>query len=175
MRQTIARWAGRLDAALSFAELTFVGAAMAFSSLLLFVNVVLRYVFLAPISWAEEISIYAIIWIVFVGGSAIVRRRAHLAIDLLPKALSPPAQRHLMIFVLSASLLFFAVFSYYSCLHTLRIQASGQVTPNMQAPMWLTYLAMPVGGALMFLRTAQILWRVVRDEKAAAPVATAFE
>jgi len=175
MLGTIARWGGRLDAALSFAELAFIGLAMAFPSLLLFVNVVLRYVFLAPISWAEELSIYVIIWIVFVGGSAIVRRRGHLAIDLLPKALPPPARRSLMIVVLMASLGFFAVFCYYSGLHTLRVQASGQVTPNMLAPMWLTYLAMPVGSVLMFLRTAQLLWRVIMDEAAAGQVPHFYE
>lgn len=175
MRRRIARWGGRLDAALSFAELAFVGAAMALSSLLLFANVVLRYVFLAPISWAEELSIYAVIWIVFVGGSAVVRLRGHLAIDLLPKLLSPAGRRLLVIFVLLASLGFFAVFCYFSGLHTLRVQAAGQLTPNMQAPMWLTYLAMPVGAALMFLRTSQLLWREVRDERAADPVAQVYD
>ena len=164
MLGTLVRWGRRIDAGLSFAEPAFVGMAMAFSSLLLFVNVVLRYVFLAPISWAEELSIYLVIWIVFIGGSAIVRLRGHLAIDLLPKMLSDGLQRYLTIFILVVSLVFFAVFIYYSGLHTLRVQASGQLTPNMQAPMWLTYLAMPVGSALMFLRTAQILVRVVSGE-----------
>jgi TRAP-type C4-dicarboxylate transport system permease small subunit len=30
--------------------------------------------------------------------------------------------------------------------------------------MWLTYLAMPVGSALMFLRTAQLVWRMLREK-----------
>jgi len=157
----LARWA---DSALSALELSFVGLAMAFSSILLFVNVALRYIFLAPISWAEELSIYLVIWVVFVGASAMVRMQAHLAIDLLPKVLPETPRRLLKIFILLISLLFFAVFIYYSGLHTLRVQASGQLTPNMQAPMWLTYLAMPVGGSLMFIRTLQILWQVVVDD-----------
>jgi C4-dicarboxylate transporter DctQ subunit len=36
----------------------------------------------------------------------------------------------------------------------------------MQAPMWLVYLAMPVGSALMFLRTCQLVWRLVRSDQA---------
>ena len=60
-------------------------------------------------------------------------------------------------------MIFFAVFFYYSALHTLRVRSSGQVTPVMVAPMWLTYLAMPVGSALMFLRTGQLAWRLLRD------------
>ena len=33
----------------------------------------------------------------------------------------------------------------------------------MQAPMWLAYLAMPAGSALMILRACQLLWRLVRE------------
>lgn len=154
----------RADAVLIWLEQAFVGAAMSFASLLLFVNVVLRYVFLAPISWAEELSIYLVAWIVFIGASVAVRTRAHVAIDVLPLMLSPAGRRRLAILVLLIVLLFLAVFFYYSGQHTLRVRAGGQVTPVMLAPMWLTYLAMPVGSALMFLRAAQLLWRMLREE-----------
>jgi C4-dicarboxylate transporter DctQ subunit len=61
-------------------------------------------------------------------------------------------------------LIFLAVFFYYSGLHVLRVQSSRQLTPVMSGPMWLTYLAMPVGSALMFLRTAQLVWRMLREK-----------
>jgi hypothetical protein len=48
----------RAEHALTCTERVFVGGALAFASLLLFVNVPLRYLFLAPISWAEELSLY---------------------------------------------------------------------------------------------------------------------
>lgn len=167
MFRALLRWGRQIDATLSFVEIAVVGAAMAFASLLLFANVVLRYAFLAPISWAEEVSIYLVIWIVFIGASTIVRQRGHLAIDLLPRSLRPAQRRMLMIVVILFNLIFFAVFLYYSGLHTLRVYTSGQVTPNLQAPMWLTYLAMPVGSALMFLRSAQMLWQIVVNVSAA--------
>jgi C4-dicarboxylate transporter DctQ subunit len=153
----------RLDRAVGWVETTFVGGALAFTSALLFVNVVLRYWFLAPISWAEELTLYAMVWIVFVGSSVAIRTRGHIAIDLLPLALSPPGRRRLAILVTFAVLVFLAVFFYYSGQHTLRVRSIGQVTPVMQAPMWLAYLAMPAGSALMFLRACQLLWRLVRE------------
>ncbi|MCL4768058.1 MAG: TRAP transporter small permease [Hyphomicrobiaceae bacterium] len=148
---------------LSWVETTFVGGALAFASLLLFVNVVLRYWFLAPISWAEELTLYIMVWIVFVGSSVAIRTRGHIAIDLLPLALSPAGQRRLAIFIALTVLAFLAVFFHYSLEHTLRVRGSGQVAPVMQAPMWLAYLAMPAGSALMILRTCQMLWRLVRE------------
>ena len=152
-----------VDRALNTAETTFVGGALAFASLLLFVNVVLRYWFLAPISWAEELTLYVMVWIVFVGSSAAIRTRGHIAIDLLPLVLSPAGRRRLAIFVAVTVLAFLAVFFHYSLQHTLRVRASGQVTPVMQAPMWLAYLAMPAGSALMMLRSCQLLWRFARE------------
>lgn len=153
----------KLDRALGWAETTFVGGALAFASLLLFVNVVLRYWFLAPISWAEELTLYIMVWIVFVGSSVAIRTRGHIAIDLLPLTLSPAGRHRLAVLIALITLLFLAVFFYYSGQHTLRVRASGQVTPVMQAPMWLAYLAMPAGSALMALRTCQLLWRLVRE------------
>lgn len=166
----------RLDQALCFCEATFVGLALAGTSVLLFVNVIMRYVFLAAIPWAEEVTMYGIVWLVFVGGSVALRTQGHIAIDLLPLALSPAGERRLRILVAALMLAFFAVFFYYSGLHTLRIMATGQVTPMLDAPMWLTYLAMPAGSLLMGVRTAQILHRAVRGEsKAGAALAAAAD
>jgi len=156
-------WWSRLDRALGRAEWAFIGAALAFTSALLFVNVVLRYVFLSPISWAEELALYLMVWIVFVGGSVAVRTRGHIAIDLLPLVLSAAGRRRLAIGVALAALAFFAVFFWYSGEHVLRVRSSGQTTPVMGAPMWLTYLAMPVGSLLMGLRTVQFLHRMRRE------------
>jgi len=162
MARGLRRFLARADAALCFAETAFMGAAIAAASLVLFANVVLRYVLLAPISWAEEISIYLVIWIVFVGASVLIRTGGHITVDLLPRALPPLGQRVLFFTVMILMLCFLAVFIYYSGVHTLRVRSAGQLTPIMLAPMWLTYLAMPVGGALMFLRTSQLLRKVVR-------------
>jgi C4-dicarboxylate transporter DctQ subunit len=156
----------RLDRALDRAEWTFIGGALAFTSVLLFANVVLRYVFLSPLNWAEELTLYLMVWIVFVGGSIAVRTRGHIAIDLLPLVLSPANRRRLAIAVGLAALAFFAVFFWYSLEHVLRVRSINQLTPVMQAPMWLTYLAMPVGSFLMGLRTIQAIVRIVRERDA---------
>ncbi len=154
----------RLDHALGLAEWGFIGSALAFTSVLLFANVVLRYVFLSPLNWAEETSLYLMVWIVFVGGSIAIRTRGHMAIDLLPLALSPVNRRRLALAVSLATLAFFAVFFWYSLEHTLRVRSINQLTPVMQAPMWLTYLAMPVGSLLMALRTIQSILRALREQ-----------
>ncbi len=153
----------RADSAPGWAETTFMGAAIIFASGLLLANVVLRYVFLAPLGWAEELSLYLMAWIVFIGASVAIRTRGHIAIDLLPLALSPSNRRLLALAVGLVILIFLAVFFYFSGQHTIRVMQGGQVTPIMLAPMWLAYLCMPAASALMFLRTCQVLWRTLRQ------------
>lgn len=147
----------RADRFLCLVENIFIGGALAFTSALLFVNVALRYIFLLPLPWAEEVTIYLIVWIVFVGGSVAVRTRGHIAIDLLPLVLSQANRRRLAVAVSIVTVLFLAVFFHYSAAHTLRVAAAGQVMPVLQWPMWLAYLAMPVGSFLMGLRAVQAL------------------
>ncbi len=121
----------------------------------------MRYVFLAALSWAEEVTIYLIVWLAFVGGSVTLRTFGHISIDLSPLTLSPAGARRLRVFVCLAMLVFFAAFFYYSGLHTLRVMDTGRITPVPEAPMWLIYLAMPVGSFLMGVRTTQILCRAL--------------
>jgi len=154
---------GLLEAAdrlLSSAETIFVGAALIFTSVLLFINVGLRYLFLWPLQWAEELTLYLMVWIVFIGGSIIVRTRGHIAVDVVPNFISGRANRRLKLAVTMVSFAFFVCLLYYSAQHTLRIRSSGQVMPAMQRPMWLAYLAMPVGSLLMGIRTLQVAVRI---------------
>ena len=46
-------------------------------------NVIGRYVFDAPVSWAEEVLSYMIIWGVFIAVGAITYQGNHLRMDLL--------------------------------------------------------------------------------------------
>ena len=156
----------RADALLAWMEAAFIGLALAFTSGLLFVNVVLRYVFLRPLPWAEELTLYLMVWIVFVGGSVVVRTRGHIAVDVLPLLLSPRANRLLAVAVTGVGVLFLAALFYYSGQHTLRVRSSGQLMPAMLAPMWLAYLAMPVGSFLMGVRMTQTLAAQLADRSA---------
>lgn len=54
------------------------------------INVVGRYVFSAPVFWAEEILIYIVIWTVFLVAGSITYRGAHLNMDLLYSNLPAP-------------------------------------------------------------------------------------
>lgn len=128
---------------------------MAAATGILGANVFMRYVFSAPIAWAEEVAIRLIIWLVFVGCSILVREHGHLAVDLLPRALPQRGRALLNGFIWCVSGCFFIWLFLLGAEHTYRTYQSGQILPMLQAPIWLAYLAVPVGSALMICRIAQ--------------------
>ena len=64
-------------------------ACMAIMVLLVFGNVVLRYVFNSGITVSEELSRWLFVWLTFMGAIVALREHAHLGTDMLVAHLGP--------------------------------------------------------------------------------------
>ena len=76
-----------------------VGGVMLAAVLLVFANVVARYVFSRPFVGAEEILQLMDVWVVMLGFGVIVRDNRHLNMDLLYLALPPRLRRAVDVFI----------------------------------------------------------------------------
>jgi TRAP-type transport system small permease protein len=56
---------------------------------LVFTNVVLRYLFNSGIATSEELSRWLLVWLTFLGAIVALRQHAHLGVDTLVRALPP--------------------------------------------------------------------------------------
>lgn len=79
---------------------------LALMVVLVFGNVVLRYVFNSGIAVSEEISRWLMVWLTFLGAVVALREHSHLGIDTLVRALPPLGKR--ICFVLSYGLMIYA-------------------------------------------------------------------
>ena len=75
----------RVDASLANA----VAAGLVGLVLLTALQVVLRYFFAASLSWVEEVSVLLMSWTTWAGAAVLWLRRGHIAVDIVPRALSP--------------------------------------------------------------------------------------
>ena len=73
---------------------------------LVFGNVVLRYVFNSGITVSEELSRWLMVWLTFLGAIVALREHSHLGVDTLVRAL--PATGKRICFVLSYGLMIYA-------------------------------------------------------------------
>ena len=83
-----------------------IAACLAIMVVLVFGNVVLRYVFNSGIAVSEEISRWLMVWLTFLGAVVALREHAHLGIDTLVRALPPIGKR--ICFVASYALMIWA-------------------------------------------------------------------
>jgi len=81
--------------------------ALALMAILVFGNVVLRYVFNSGITWSEEMSRFLFIWMTFLGAIGALKDNEHLGVDLFVKRLSTGAKY--VVFTISNLVMFYAL------------------------------------------------------------------
>lgn len=131
--------------------------SLVITSFIVFIQVILRYVFNYSLHWSEEVARYLIIWFIFVGSSIAVREKAHAAVDALVIYLP---KRYKKVFSLLANVvaIIFCVILVVSGYATVEnVINFANVTPSLGMPMFIPYLAIPIGGMLMMIRFLQLL------------------
>jgi TRAP-type C4-dicarboxylate transport system permease small subunit len=112
-------------------------------------QVVIRYVFNYPLSWAEESVRYTFIWLVFMSACAALRRGELIATDFVITRLPPRLAYGLTLISRVSILLFLAVAAFSGYDMTTFVLKRGTLSAVMQVPIWIVYGAMPVGCTLM--------------------------
>ena len=139
-------------------------------SLLIGVQVFMRYVMSASLSWSEELSRYLFIWVTYLGVAFAVRRNAHISVTMLVSTFSP----NLLLATRILSHIIFAGFAafvmYQGWFMVERTFRFGQTSASLGIPMGFVYLAPVTGFALTLARLAQA---IVLDLKRASEEKTA--
>ncbi len=121
-------------------------AAMA---VIIFVNVVLRYLTSQSLEWAEEVSRHMMIWLTFLGAGPVLRYGGHIAVENLQDSLPRPVGIAIRVLVSALLLGFFGFMIWYGWLYMERTMF--QLTAVTQLPFAYIYAAMPVGGVLLVI------------------------
>lgn len=121
-------------------------AAMA---LLVFVNVLLRYLTNQSITWAEEVARHLMIWLTFLGAGPVLRHGGHVALENVQAALP----RHLAVLLRATvallMLAFFLFLLWFGWRYAQRTMV--QTTAATGIPFGFVYASMPVGAALLVM------------------------
>ena len=114
-----------------------------------FLQVLFRYLLRQPLFWSEELPRYLLIWMCFLAAAVAQKHDAHINITLCLAPLSARARRLLKILTDAVILAFLWILIYSGGLVT-SITAHHRSTA-LQLPMGLVYAALPVGAILMSL------------------------
>ena len=106
-----------------------------------FINVVGRYTGGFSVLGIDEIEIYILIWIAFVGAVAITWRQLHLRMDILTGSFSLPVRRIIWAFETLVMLVVTAFVGVQSFFYVSKVFALGSISDIVGLPMWIPHSA----------------------------------
>jgi C4-dicarboxylate transporter, DctQ subunit len=130
-------------------------------------NVVARYIFLQPFSWAEEAMVYIMIAGVFWGAAAVAWRQVDIRIDAFVQLASGRLRTLLNTLATLVSLVVLCTLFEKSLSVTAQLYAYGQRNDALNMPVWIAHSAFASGLLLIILMViARLFAPEAPDERA---------
>jgi C4-dicarboxylate transporter DctQ subunit len=153
-------------------EEVLIGTLMAAATLVIFVAVVQRFAATVPVvqdyavrinlTWAQELCIYMFVWMAKFGAAYGVRTGIHVGVDVLVRKLPKDKAKILTIISLLAGALFTGIVGTLGARFVWEIGHTDQTSADLEWPMWIVYLCVPLGSYLMCFRFLQVLVQFLR-------------
>jgi C4-dicarboxylate transporter DctQ subunit len=151
-----------------------IASLMAAATLIIFVAVLHRYASGLPIpwlqdvlikintSWAQELCIYMFVWMAKFGAAYGVRTGIHVGVDVLINRLNPKWRNGFVILGLLAGATFTGIVGTLGARFVWSMAGTEQTSADLEIPMWIVYLAVPLGSYLMCFRFLQVAVHFVK-------------
>lgn len=140
--------------------LIFILAAMA---LVVFLQVLFRYVLHLPLFWTEEFARYCLVWASLLGAGIALKRHQHIAVTFFLERF-PQRLSGILSIAGSISVVLILVVMTWGGIRLVLI-TSAQISPALRIPMAVPYLALPIGSGVMLLH--MICFLICRPKEAA--------
>ncbi len=137
-------------------------AAHGFTLLAAFLKSIFLWLAALDLSWAQELCIYMFIWMAKFGAAYGVRTGIHVGVDVLVNILPAGSRRRVITFSLLCGALFTGIVAGFGASFVSQMWHTGQQSNDLEAPMWIVYLAIPLGSGLMCFRFLQVAWSFYR-------------
>lgn len=135
---------------------------MAIMTVLVFIQVVMRYIFSNSLSWSEELARFIFLWLSWIGASYAVKERSHFRVEMFANMMKGEKRRIFEYFILIIWFAFSFVLAWLGSELVLFIHESEQASAAMDIPMTWPYASVPVGCALMCVRLMVEMYKIYK-------------
>ena len=135
-------------------------------AVLVFVNVIARYVFGNSLAVSDEMSTYLSVLLGFMGTAVAARRKAHLGLSIVTDHVSPRARLIISVVMYAISALFCLLIVIFGIQMVISQYQMGQETATMQWPEWIYGSFVPVGAAFAMMAFLQTMVQMYKEFKA---------
>jgi TRAP-type C4-dicarboxylate transport system permease small subunit len=133
------------------------GLAMVAITLMIPSGVFMRYVMNDPLQWPEPASVIMMVFFSFVGGAAVYRANAQIAVEALMRAVGPRSRRA-MEWGVNACMLLVAVFMLGYGAHLCQVTWGNTIAEFPWLSTGVVYMPIPIGGLLTVFFIVEKMW-----------------
>ncbi len=126
-----------------------------------FFNVVARYGFNYSFTWATELTVYLFLWSIFFGISYCFKLGEHISIGLLVENINKKSAKIMMLFTYAVTFVFLCAVSWYGYEYLLLVIEMEEISIDLEIPMWIPYLVIPISFAFSAYRVAEHFVKLV--------------
>ena len=129
-------------------------------TIVVFIDVVLRYFFSSSIFIADELSIYFMVYVAFMGAAMTMKKGAHIKVDLLYQRLSKKGRLWLDTVTMIVGTIVCFIMTYQSALWVRYTYKTNFISPTiLETPMWIPMSCIPIG---LFLWSLQYVVETIK-------------
>jgi C4-dicarboxylate transporter DctQ subunit len=133
-------------------------------TLLVFVEVVLRYGFGIGFMWVQELTLHMSAWLVLFGASYGVKVGSHIGVDAIVRLLSPPVRRIVTLAAIALCLIYCAVFIQGAWVYLEKMVKIGIHLEDIPIPKYAAHSILLFGFVLLAIRFLQLGWAVFKGD-----------
>jgi C4-dicarboxylate transporter DctQ subunit len=123
-------------------------------TLIVFYEIVARYVFNSPTTWSIDVSIYLVMWATFLGAAYTLKEGGHIMVDVVLRKFSIRKVHTIRLATYTLVTAFCLVLMWQGTLACIDAVRYGEVTLSAHRfPLWLPMSAIPVGSFLLSLQS----------------------
>jgi C4-dicarboxylate transporter, DctQ subunit len=143
------RW---IDYACDFGGI-FAAVCLLAVTLIITYEVFMRYLFNAPTTWVQEMSIYLCIAIGFMAAAYALKNNSHFSVTLLVDRMTAKNRRRMKIFTCLLGMAYSIIFVLKGYENMKFAYDIGDTSTGLlRAPLWIPWLLVPIGGLLLTLQ-----------------------
>lgn len=150
----------RIDAVIGRIEILILSWGIIAMAVNTIANVLGRYVFHQSIYFSEELNVFLVLIVTFMGLGYATRRGIHIRMSAIYDVLPQRLRKVLMIVIAIVTSVMMAILAWYALQYVIKVASRGRVTPALQVPLYLTYVWVVLGLALTSL---QYLFTALRN------------
>lgn len=128
--------------------------------LAILLQVTLRYVFNTGLSWPEELTVFMMAWMTFLGSAVAIKQSEHIQLDLFVNKL-PFKARSIVFFLNKIAMLLFVLYFTYLGIR-MASMSTGFQSNAMHISLFWPRISMGIGGGLMILHLVYFILKDIR-------------